>query len=170
AASTRHASDHRGPAVGWRSTSRRQAVTSAAGSSAKPASAWAASAASDPGPAPSALATYRSRSMGCTEPTLPTGTPDSPAGRPVLAHDAAAGHGLDVEGLVDLVFGEEAELEDDGAQVLAFRDRLLHHLGRLLVADVGVEGRGNRGRRQCVGPAALLVGLDAGHALVGQGP
>ncbi len=79
AASTRHASDHSGPAVGCRSTSRRQAVTSAAGSSAKPASACAASAASDPGPAPSALATYRSRSMGCTAATLPTGTPIPPA-------------------------------------------------------------------------------------------
>src|SRR5207302_10016292 len=135
-------------------TSRRQAVTSAAGSSAKPASACAASAASDPGPAPSALATYRSRSMGCTAATLPTGTPNSPAaaassgpasraGR--SAQYAASGHGLDVEGLVDLVLAEQTQLEDDGTQVLALRDRLLHHPRHLLVADVGVEGRSDGG-------------------------
>ncbi len=35
------------------------------------------------------------------------------------ANDAASGHGLDVEGLVDLVLAEQAQLEHHGAQVLA---------------------------------------------------
>ena len=48
-------------------------------------------------------------------------------------------------------------------------ERCLDHLGPL-VADVRVEGRADRWRGQGVGAAALLVGLDAGDALVGEQP
>jgi hypothetical protein len=57
------------------------------------------------------------------------------------ADDAPPGHGLDIECSIDIGFGEEPPFKNNGAQVLAFGHRGLDDLGRLLVADVGVEGR-----------------------------
>ncbi len=64
--SIRAHSHHNGPHVGWRSTMRRQATTNPAVSSPSPRSAPAVPRTNDSASAPRALATYRSRSMGCT--------------------------------------------------------------------------------------------------------
>jgi len=58
-----------GPDVGWRSTMRRQATTSPAGSSPSPRSAPAVSRTSNRWSPPCERATNRSRSIGCTRST-----------------------------------------------------------------------------------------------------
>ena len=65
--STLDASHHSGPAAGRRSISRREAITSPAGSPAKAASASAASAATSDRSPSGALATHLSRSIGCID-------------------------------------------------------------------------------------------------------
>ena len=64
----------------------------------------------------------------------------------------------------------QAPLEDDLAEGPALGQGLAHDRGRLLVAQVGDEGGGQGGRRLGVAPAAVLVGLEAGQAPVGQDP
>ncbi len=62
-----------------------------------------------------------------------------------LADDAASGHGLDIQGPIDFLLGQQAVFQHHGAQVLALGHGLFDHLGGGLVADVGVE-RGSYGR------------------------
>src|SRR5690606_29783669 len=71
----------------------------------------------------------------------------SPGWRPApgSSEEAAAGHGLDVEGLVDVRLGQQPALEDDLADRPVLTHRRLDHVGDDLVAEVRVE-RGADGR------------------------
>ena len=71
---------------------------------------------------------------------------------------------------VDLVLGDEALLDHEGADALAGRGRLLHQLGHPLVAEERVERGGGLRGGLGVGAAPLDVGLDAGDAAVGEEP
>ena len=82
----------------------------------------------------------------------------TPAPRPDRSlPDPALGQGQHVEGAVELVGGHQPALEHDLADRAPGLHALLDDLGRLLVADVGVERRADRRARLGVGPAALDV-------------
>ena len=61
------------------------------------------------------------------------------------ADDTTSCHGEHVERAIDVRLAQKTHLEDDSPKVLTFGCRSLDDLGRLLVADVGVEGGDNRG-------------------------
>src|SRR3954452_7631348 len=86
-----------------------------------------------------------------------------------------AGHRQDVEGRVELLLRQVAAfdvaaLDDHLPDRLALLQRLLRHLGGVLVADVLVQRRDDRRRRLGQLAAAFLVGLDAVDHAIRQQP
>src|SRR5437762_12482635 len=81
---------------------------------------------------------------------------------------ARADHRFRPDPFVELLAGDEAELDRRLAQCLAGLVRGLRDLGGLVVADVGVQGGDEHERVLEVVPDALEVRLDADDAMLAK--
>src|SRR6266568_606181 len=102
-------------------------------------------------------------------------TTSTPFSTPKRALSILPRHLQHIECRVQLLRGELARIEvsaldDDLPDRAAFGERLLGHRGRLVVPEVPVERRDDRGRTLGVLPHPRLVRLDTRDAAVGEQP